>query len=339
MQQTIVPVRVNCKERKIEVLNKGNENISILDVHQGFVIGNKSDPVTFPHLVISRLNSGLEFQAIFQPLSLDNMTWTPLTMIPDGQEADSIYAFKAFHIGNTDANRPLIVWPHGGPHSVLAERFSRTAAYFNLAGFNILFVNYRGSLGFSEEFTRVLMGNVGDMDVKDCVAATEKCLETFPNINRDKVFLMGGSHGGFLVTHLAGQYPTMFKGVVARNPVINIASMCEVTDIPDWTLNESGLNYTWVNPSPEMYQEMWARSPISHCEKIQAPILLMIGKNDLRVPPSQGYQFFHSLKALNKEVYMHEYADNHPLGKPEHDANVMISAAVFFNKSVNTKKS
>ena len=35
--------------------------------------------------------------------------------------------------------------------------------------------------------------------------------------------------------------------------------MCEVTDIPDWTYNESGLNYTWLNPEPDMYQEMYAR--------------------------------------------------------------------------------
>lgn len=60
-------------------------------------------------------------------------------------------------------------------------------------------------------------------------------------INKEKIFnnflqlaLCGGSHGGFLVTHLSGQYPDKFKAVVARNPVIDVASMSVISDIPDW---------------------------------------------------------------------------------------------------------
>ena len=76
------------------------------------------------------------------------------------------------------------------------------------------------------------------------------------------------------------------------------------------------------------------------------------GKNDLRVPPSQGYEFYHSLKvtfqidlyltnnglviqALGKTVEMNVYDDNHPLGKVENDVNVMINAALFYHKHLN----
>ena len=97
----------------------------------------------------------------------------------------------------------------------------------------------------------------------------------------------------------------MFRCVIARNPVIDLAAMAPVTDIPDWTFTEVGEQYNAVTSLPlnvsdlELMKNM---SPVAYIDRIACPFLLMVGDKDLRVPPSQGYSFYYALKARGKDV-------------------------------------
>lgn len=102
-----------------------------------------------------------------------------------------------------------------------------------IAGFASLQVNYRGSTGAGEQTVTFLPKRVGTADVLDCKLATEDVLKKFA-LDEKNVFLVGGSHGGFLVAHLSGQYPDTYRAVASRNPVIDVASMYDCSDIPDW---------------------------------------------------------------------------------------------------------
>ena len=53
--------------------------------------------------------------------------------------------------------------------------------------------------------------------------------------------------------------------------------MAGISDIPDWTWNEAGLNYEWSHPGPDTLATMFEKSPIKHIDSVTAPILLMIG--------------------------------------------------------------
>ena len=80
---------------------------------------------------------------------------------------------------------------------------------------------------------------------------------------------------------------------------------------------------------------MYECAPIAHAEKLtNTPVLLLIGKDDLRVPHSQGFEYYYQLKALKKDVEMNIYEDNHPLAKVPNDVNVFMSSALFMNKAV-----
>ena len=56
-------------------------------------------------------------------------------------------------------------------------------------------------------------------------------------------------------------------------------SMSGITDIPDWTWNESCISYSWQGPAPNTMASMYNMSPISHVENVTAPVFLMIGKS------------------------------------------------------------
>lgn len=94
-------------------------------------------------------------------------------------------------------------------------------------------INYRGSTGAGQDSVLYLPGKIGEADVNDCILATDEAIKKY-NSDAENCVLFGGSHGGFLVTHLSGQYTDKYRAVVARNPVTDVATMMNPTDIPDW---------------------------------------------------------------------------------------------------------
>jgi acylaminoacyl-peptidase len=71
----------------------------------------------------------------------------------------------------------------------------------------MIMVNYRGSVGSGQASVDFLLGRVGTTDVEDMHQAAKHVLANNPNISSEKCVLFGGSHGGFLVLHLSGQFP------------------------------------------------------------------------------------------------------------------------------------
>jgi dipeptidyl aminopeptidase/acylaminoacyl peptidase len=116
-----------------------------------------------------------------------------------------------------------------------------------------------------------------------------------------------------------GQYRDFFSAAVMRNPVINIGSMLATTDIPDWCTVECGVPYVReLVVTPVLYKQLYDASPIAHIANVRAPVLLLMGDVDQRVPPSQGRDYYHTLKALGKEVEMLWFPENnHALDKVE----------------------
>lgn len=200
---------------------------------------------------------------------------------------------------------PCILFPHGGPHSTTTTDWSAALTATVLSGYSVVLPNYHGSLGRSPFFVTSLMGRCGQLDVSDCLKTIDHVI-SLGIASKDNVYYQGGSHGGFIGTHLLSREPHRWKAVALRNPVTHIGDMWSDTDIPDWCLSEVGEDYAFDNPPTHLGEERYGKledaSPLPYVEndsggEVLPPTLLLVASSDQRVPPTQGLSLYHSLRA------------------------------------------
>ncbi|KAG2137878.1 Alpha/Beta hydrolase protein [Suillus bovinus] len=216
-------------------------------------------------------------------------------------------------------SKPVCVTiPHGGPHATSTTSFFPAVVALALEGYTLNIPNYTGSMGFGQKYIQKILGHCGSMDVEDVAESVRELIRRGVSEEGRQV-VMGGSHGGFIAAHLIGQYPTLFNAASIRNPVISVGEFATGTDIPDWVYSEFGISPTGSDSdsltlptsnsvplltptptlplmTPDAYSTLFAASPIAHVDDVTAPVLILIGEDDLRVVPGQGIGFYHAIK-------------------------------------------
>ncbi|KAG7381350.1 hypothetical protein PHYPSEUDO_006195 [Phytophthora pseudosyringae] len=237
---------------------------------------------------------------------------------------------------------PIILELHGGPHGNSPVMYRNMCDFWAALGFAIVTVNYRGSTGFGIKALESLIGKVGTQDVYDCHYALcyllEKSSRLGLSLDKTRVHCSGGSHGGFLVTHLIAQFPGFYKSMVTRNPVTNMSSVFYTSDIQDWGLACAGIQrFESIHTSQKLQNskdelppltpearlailsKLWLHSPVSNdLSKVTTPALFGLGGKDKRVPPSQGLEYRATIASYGVPTQLLWYPeDSHPLGSVE----------------------
>ncbi|XP_037124119.1 acylamino-acid-releasing enzyme isoform X1 [Syngnathus acus] len=316
---------------------------NLLTVERDLIVASCSSPNCPPSLRVGFLptrdsDEQMVWITLEESQTLPEIDWQILTLAPPSDQDNSQYPgldFEALLFKPKEekdgAKLPLIVYPHGGPHSVTVADWLLSPAVYCKLGFAVLLVNYRGSIGFGQDNILSLPGNVGTQDVKDVQFAVESVLKG-DKFDRQKLAVAGGSHGGFLACHLIGQYPSYYKACVAFNPVVNLASMVCTTDIPDWCMFEAGSDYTADSLyEPAVWEQMLSKSPVKHVSQVKTPVLLVLGEDDKRVPHKQGIEYYRALKAKQVPVRLLMYpGNNHSLPNVDAESDSFMNSALWF---------
>ncbi len=193
---------------------------------------------------------------------------------------------------------PLIVNPHGGPRARDTKSFDLYSQVLAARGYSVLQVNYRGSTGKGREFVETLIDDWGGAEQGDVVVAAEHALETYDWLDEDRVIVFGGSYGGYSAYWQLVQYPDFYDAGIAWIGLTDLEDQYENT-MPHFRTELMEKYLGTPEENPDLYEE---RSPITYMENLDAPVLVVHGVNDRRVPVSQARLFREALEETGYEA-------------------------------------
>src|SRR6266508_2378842 len=197
-----------------------------------------------------------------------------------------------------DGPPPAIVHVHGGPTSQHYRWWDRASQWFANNGYVVLAPNIRGSTGYGREFQEGNREDWGGKDLEDVVKGID-WLAKQRIADPKRVGIYGGSYGGYLTLMSLAMYPDRFAAGVSVVGVVSWKTMYDTTrgDLREYLTREFG------DPTRDAERHR-DRSPLTHVSKIEAPLMMLQGENDPRVPLSEAEQVVAALRSAGK---MHEY--------------------------------
>jgi len=225
---------------------------------------------------------------------------------------------------------PVILQIHGGPAGVFSERFNGRPGiymteYFSEKGYVTIKPNPRGSTGYGKEFRYANYKDWGYGDYEDVVSGVDKVIDMGIG-DPDRQFVMGWSYGGYLTSFVVTK-TNRFKAASMGAGLPNLISMVTTTDIQDYLVAHMGSEF-WDD-----YETYEKHSAIYQIKNTTTPTQIIHGANDLRVPFTQGQEFYRALDRLGVDTEMVVYPRTpHGPREPKFLMDVSERILIWFEK-------
>ncbi len=229
---------------------------------------------------------------------------------------------------------PLILNIHGGPHTAYGYIFFHEMQWMAAKGYVVVYPNPRGSTTYGQEFGNIIQYRYPGDDYKDLMIAVDSLIRR-GYVDSTRLGVTGGSGGGLLTDWTVTQTHRFAAAVAQR-------------DVADWlgfwyTADFTLFQPTWFRSTPfHDPQEFLARSPVRYVERVNTPLMFILGDEDYRAPPNQGGEaMFRALKYLHKTTVMVRFpGESHELsrsGKPVHRVERLQHILSWFDKYLQGK--
>jgi len=238
----------------------------------------------------------------------------------------SAFVWMPFNLERNSAN-PAVVLPHGGPTGQTVDIFNRTAAALATRGYVCIAPNVRGSTGYGNKFQEMNIKDLGGGDLQDEVYAV-KFLESTGYVAAKKVGITGGSYGGYMTLMAIGKTPEVWKAAVEQYGIINWLTMLQHEDASLQEYEKSLLG------DPEKDRKVYEDdSPLKYIRNEKAPLLVLQGENDPRVPKEEAEQVVEILKQEGRTVDVHYYPkEGHGFAKREDQIDALKRVTEWFDE-------
>jgi dipeptidyl aminopeptidase/acylaminoacyl peptidase len=196
--------------------------------------------------------------------------------------------------------RPVIIDIHGGPEGQSRPQYMGAVNYYmNDLGVARLYPNVRGSSGYGKEYLNLDNGMKREDSVKD-IGALLDWIKTQPNLDSSRIMVTGGSYGGYMTLAVMTHYSDRVRCAVEQVGISNFGTFLEHTEAYRRDLRR--VEYG-DERDPKMRDFFETISPLNNAAKITKPMFIVAGRNDPRVPWTEGQQMTEALRKNNVPVW------------------------------------
>jgi dipeptidyl aminopeptidase/acylaminoacyl peptidase len=156
-------------------------------------------------------------------------------------------------------------------------------------GYGVIMLNPRGGQGYGQEFVKAILGDYGNEDYQDLMLGLDYVLTEYPEIDKNNVYVAGGSYGGFMTNWIVG-HTNRFKAAVTQRSISNWISFYGTSDIGSFFVKYQ------LNSDLKDIDKLWQLSPLAYADNVDTPLLVLHGEEDLRCPQEQGEQMYTAVK-------------------------------------------
>jgi dipeptidyl aminopeptidase/acylaminoacyl peptidase len=350
-------VRIDWPGRHV-VVSTNEEGYSRLDLHDGRTLAHVRE-LPLPH----RGSAGASFSKDGRYVGMTFMSYaesgdawlydsetndvTRLTDVPKPVASDvfvepELHRYTSFdgesiplflyRPRNVSGDAPVIAYIHGGPEGQYTPLFNGLIQYFVYRGYAVVGPNVRGSTGYGKRYHR-LDDKRSRLDSVRDLEALYAWIASTPGLDPDRAALMGGSYGGYMVLAGLAFQPQLWAAGVDIVGISSFVTFLENT--APWRRKFREREYGSLE---EDYDFLVEASPITHIDRMRAPLFIIHGTNDPRVPLIEAQQIHAALTEKGVEAELLVYEDEgHGLAKLKNRLDAYPKVADFLDRVLKSR--